>query len=216
MSTKKKRHNGKGAAKPTGRRITTLKKLVALQTRQDGKRSTGKSVTSESGAIAVPPPIPSSNQLAAFEGAMKLFHSRKFREARERFRVAINGPNGAIAHSAKLHIRMCERRLSEPVISLKTPEEYYTYAITLINARKLGPARQHLQKALEQVSNADHVYYALALCDALSDDLQGAYENLRRAIDIQPQNRLAARQDADFTQVSGRYPLNRLLFPEQS
>ena len=60
-----------------------------------------------------------------------------------------------------------------------TPDEHYDYAITLINERKLSAARQHLLKGLEQQPEADHIYYALALCDGLSGDLQGAYENLR-------------------------------------
>lgn len=214
MSSKKKSHTGKRAAKPAVKRNATRKPL-AFQTKRDGKRSTGKSVASESGATTVPQPIHPPNQLAAFEAAMKLFHAQKFHEAREHFRAAINGLDGAIAHSAELHIRMCERRLSAQVITLKTGEEHYNYAITRINARELGTARQHLQKALKQEPNADHVYYALALCCVLSGDLQGAYENLKRAIDIQPRNRITARQDADFTGISRQCPLNRLLFPEK-
>jgi tetratricopeptide (TPR) repeat protein len=98
---------------------------------------------------------------------------------------------------------------------LKTGKEHYNYASTRINARELGTARQHLQKALKQEPNVDHVYYALALCCVLSGDLQGAYENLKRAIDIHPRNRITARQDADFTGISGQCPLNRLLFLEK-
>jgi tetratricopeptide (TPR) repeat protein len=214
MPSNKKSRPGKSAAKPAVKRITT-QESVAFRAR-DGKRSNRKSVTSESGATAVPQPNHPPNQLVAFEAAMKLFNARKFHQARERFRAAINGPNGAIGHSAELHVRMCDRRLSVPVITLKTPEEHYNYAITRINARELEPARQHLWKALEREPNADHVYYALALCCVLSGDIHGAHENLKRAIDIQPQNRLTARQDTDFTGVSGQYPLNRLLFPEES
>jgi len=135
---------------------------------------------------------------------------------REKFCVAINGLDRGIAHKAELHIRMCDRRLEEPVMILQTPEERYNYAITLINLREFGTARQHLQKALEQEPNADHVYYALALCYGLSGDRQSAYENLKRAIDIEPRNRIRARQDADFTPISKQPPLDRLLFPEKS
>ena len=214
MSSKKKIRAGKPAAKPAVKPIAK-QKPVAFHARRDGKTTAGKSVSSQSRPTAGPRPIRPPDQLAAFEAAVKLFHARKFRAAREQFRGAINGLDRAIAHNAELHIRMCDRRLEDAVMILKTPEEHYNYAITLINLRDLGTARQHLQKALEQEPNADHVYYALALCCGLSGDRQGAYENLKRAIDIEPRNRISARQDADFTSISKQPPLDPLLFPEK-
>jgi tetratricopeptide (TPR) repeat protein len=214
MSSKKKVRAGKTAAKPAVKRIAT-QKPVALPARRDGNPKTDKSVSSQSGATAAPRPMHPPDQLAVFEAAVKLFHARRFRAAREQFRGAIDGLDRAIAHNAELHIRMCDRRLEEPAMILKTPEEHYNYAITLINSRELGTARQHLQKALDQEPYADHVYYALALCCGLSGDRQGAYENLKRAIDIEPRNRIRARQDADFIPISKQPPLDRLLFPEK-
>ena len=114
MSSKKKNHTGKRAAKPAVKRIATQKPVASKRTETARIR---KSVASESGATTVPQPIHRPNQLTAFETAMKLFHAQKFHEAREHFRAAINGLDGAIAHSAELHIRMCERRLSAPAES---------------------------------------------------------------------------------------------------
>lgn len=146
---------------------------------------------------------------------MRLFHTRNFRGARDLFRNATQGADRGIAHRAELHVRMCERRLEEPVLVLRTAEEHYNYAVTMINTRNLDVARQHLMSALAQEPRADHVYYALALCDGLSGDLQGAYENLKRAIDLQPSNRISARQDTDFASIANQPPLDRLLFPER-
>ena len=172
----------------------------------------GKSISSQSTAMTTPRPI-QPDQLASFEAGVKLLHVRQFRAAREQFRDARNGPDRAIADKAEARIRMCDQRLEAPVIVLKTPEEHYNYAITLINSRELGTARQHLQTALEQEPNADHIYYALALCCGLSGDPQGAYENLRRAIEIEPLNRMRAKQDPDLASISQQPPLDRLLFP---
>src|SRR5215467_8368979 len=154
MSSKKKVLARKTAAKSAAKRTAT-KKSAALHDRRDRKRTAGMSASSQPSATAAPRPIHPPDHLAAFEAAIKLFRARKFREARERFRGAINGLDRAIAHNAELHIRMCDRRLEEPVMSLKTSEEQYNYAITLINLRELGTARQHLHKALEQEPNAD-------------------------------------------------------------
>jgi hypothetical protein len=45
--------------------------------------------------------------------------------------------------------------------------------------------------------------------------LQAAYENLKRAIDLQPRNRLAARQDPDFTALAEHPVFTRLLYPDR-
>ncbi len=155
------------------------------------------------------------SQLESFEAAIRLFHSGKFKEARELFAAAVSGPDRGIASRAGLHIRMCDRRLEEAAVELHSAEDHYNYAVALINSRNFAQARPHLERALELEPDADHVYYALALCLGLAGDLQGAYENLKRAIDLQPRNRIAARQDADFSGIADRPPLDRLVYPEK-
>jgi tetratricopeptide (TPR) repeat protein len=155
-------------------------------------------------------------QVKAFEQANHLFHARKFAEARELFANAVNGPNREMAHNAELHIRMCARRLEKPVVDLRTAEDYYNYGVAMINARNLNDAEHHLESALKQEPQADHVYYAMALCKGLSGDIEGAYENLKRAIDLEPRNRIAARQDADFAGFSNQPQIQQLLFPDKT
>lgn len=153
--------------------------------------------------------------MESFEEGMRQFHAREFRRAREFFLQAGRGQDRAVAHRAELHARMCEQRLESGGLVLNTPEEHYNYAITLINSRDLGTAQKHLRAALEADPAADHVLYALAACQSLSGDLQAAYENLKRAIDLQPRNRLAARQDPDFAALAEHPAFPRLVFPDR-
>jgi tetratricopeptide (TPR) repeat protein len=155
-------------------------------------------------------------QLKSFEQAVRLFHAKKFADARELFAKAAGGPNREMAHNADLHIRMCARRLEKPVVELKTAEDHYNYGVAMINARNLTEAQQHLEAALKLEPQADHIFYALALSQGLSGDVQGAYENLKRAIDLQPRNRISARQDADFAGFSNQPQMQQLLFPDKS
>jgi Tfp pilus assembly protein PilF len=62
---------------------------------------------------------------------------------------------------------------------------------------------------------ADHVHYAMGVCMALSGDAQGAYDSLKRAIELQPRNRMVARQDSDLEGVSHHPRIGKLLYPEQ-
>jgi tetratricopeptide (TPR) repeat protein len=153
--------------------------------------------------------------MESFEEGMRMFHARQFRQAREFFLLAADGQDRAVTHRAGLHARMCEQRLDSAGPVLNTPEEHYNYAITLINSRDLPAAQKHLRAALDADSAADHVLYALAACQSLSGELQAGYENLKRAIDLQPRNRLAARQDPDFAGMSQHPAFSRLLYPDR-
>ena len=158
---------------------------------------------------------PPRTQMESFGDGMRLFHARQLGQARELFLAAASGPDRAVSHRAALHARMCESRLGSSSVVLSTPDDHYNYAITLINSRNFTAAQEHLRAALEAEPSADHVLYALAACQGLTGDLQGAYENLKRAIDLQPRNRLAARQDPDFASFAGQTAFSRLLYPDK-
>src|SRR5215471_1053171 len=154
-----------------------------------------------------------AKQMAAFESAMKLFHARKLKEARELFQQATTGPERDVAHRAGLHIAMCDRRLKQVTVSLGSAEDYYNYGITLINSRNLDEARTHLEKALQISPGGDHIHYALAVALALSGDAQRAHDSLKRAIELDPKNRLSARQDSDLASLAAQPLFSALLFP---
>ncbi len=155
------------------------------------------------------------DQRVSFENAMKLFHARQLREARQLFEAAAAGPERDVAQRARLHIAMCDRRLEHPPVDLQTAEDHYNYGVALINTRKLSEARSHLEAALATSPDADHIHYALALAQALMGDSARACESLRRAIELEPRNRLIARQDADFAPLASHPPFSALLFPDK-
>ena len=168
-----------------------------------------------SAAAVVPQPLDSQRQLAAFEAAMRLFHARNLKEARDLFAQASAGPERDVAQRAGLHIAMCDRRLQQAPVALGTAEDYYNYGIALLNARNVTAAVEHLETALRLAPGSDHIYYALGLALGLAGDVGGAYENLRRAIELEPRNRIVARQDADIAHLAGKPPFESLLYPEK-
>lgn len=166
-------------------------------------------------AAAIAEAMSSEKQLGSFEAAMKFFHARDFQQAREVFMRAAEGPERDVAHRAILHAAMCDRRLQQAAPTLRSAEDYYTYGVAQINARNVAEARAHLEQALRLAPGADHVYYALALAQALGGDLASAYENMKRAIELEPRNRIMARQDADFAPLANQPPFDALLYPER-
>ena len=174
-----------------------------------------KAVPRAAAAATVAPPMSAETQLGRFEAAMKLFHARDLKQARELFVEAAKGPERDVANRAQLHRAMCDRRLEQATPNLRSAEDYYTYGVAEINARNVAEARAHLERALQLAPGADHIYYALALAQALGGDLAGAHENLKRAIELEPRNRIMARHDADFAPLANQPPFDVLLYPER-
>jgi len=200
--------------------MSEKKKPVAAKTneRRMSKPQVPKTVTSSTsseGTAAVTQPLNSQKQLSSFEAAMRLFHARNLKDARALYEIAAGGPERDVAQRARLHIAMCDRRLEHAAPTLQTAEENYNYAVALLNTRNGAEARQYLEKALEMEPEADHVHYALALARALGGDVAGAAEHLRRAIELEPRNRIIARQDADFASLANQPAFDALLHPEK-
>lgn len=154
----------------------------------------------------------SEAQLRRYEEAYRLFRNQSYAQAKTAFERAAEGPQRELSHNARLHVAMCERRLQSSQVEFSTAEEHYNYAIARLNTRELLIARRHFDAALAMAPNGDHIYYGLALCCGLSGDYQGCYENLKRAIDLQPKNRLMARQDPDFNTIMQHPVFHQLLY----
>jgi tetratricopeptide (TPR) repeat protein len=151
-------------------------------------------------------------QLKRYEEAYRLFRSQNFSQAKAAFELAMEGPQRELTHNARLHVAMCERRMQTAPVEFTTAEENYNYAVARLNSREFPVARRYFETALNLMPAGDHILYGLALCCGLSGDLQGCYENLKRAIDLQPRNRLAARQDPDFNTIVQHPVFHQLLY----
>lgn len=158
----------------------------------------------------------SERQMKLYEQAIRAFRAENFEAARPLFEQVAAGPRGPVAHTARLHVAICERRSRQPLLTFESAEDHYNYAVVRINAGDLAAAREHLHLARNGNATGDHVYYALAACDALSGDTDSAYENLKRAIEIDPRNRLSARQDPDFAGATQTPLWQQLLYPDKN
>jgi Tfp pilus assembly protein PilF len=162
----------------------------------------------------------SEKQLDTFSRAMKLFVKQQYAEAKPVFQEAAMGPQKEVSHNARAHMNMCDRRIGTPAVSLETLDDHYNYAIERLNARDMDVARKHLDCAMQMVrkggdSSPDHLYYAMALCAGISGDTEAAFENLKQAIEMNPRNRVAARQDSDLAPILQQPRIQALLYPEK-
>ena len=207
-ASKSRNHNSRGS-----RRATTSN-LKGMKGKAPAPRARAVVVMAAPKPKPAPPPPPdpaAERQQQQYTEAIRLFNSQKFDRADALLQKAMEGPNRTLAHHAQIHSQICRKKLAPPEVDLKTAEDHYNYAVTMINARRLGEAAQHLEAAIRMAPEADHLHYALAAAEALRGNAQGAYERLKTAIQLQPRNRILARGDADFSGVLDYHPLATLL-----
>lgn len=175
----------------------------------------GNSTAKSSDTKQAPPRLDSQSQVDLFAQAMKLFHERNFAAAAPLFAQVAEGPAPDIAHTARTHLKMCERRLEQDEAGPKTAEDHYAVGVALINRGDYARAAEHLSQALRGQPGADHFHYAYALCAGLQGDLSLCVQHLQRAIELQPANRVAARNDPDWAPLARQSPVREVLQPDR-
>ena len=140
-------------------------------------------------------------QAKNYEKGVGYFNSRKFSRALQWFQKVAEGPEPTLRHRAQIHVRICEQRVNAKKLKLKTADDYYNYAVKLINDRELEEAESCLDKALRLSANADYVHYAASIVRALRGDTAAAIRSLERAIELNGRNRLMARTDGDLSSL---------------
>ncbi len=188
------------------------------------KKTAPAPVSEQSGGTAVaahPAPEPAAatpaqtggSQHEQFDRAFAAFHARKYAEALPLFEAASQGAHLGMAHTAGVYTRICSERIAASQPKLSTPDDFYNFAVALMNQRKFAEAEKHLRHALEFAPSSDYVYYALALCLGHRGDLGGARDQLQRAIELNPRNLYTARNDPDFSEIGQLSPIADLLYP---
>jgi tetratricopeptide (TPR) repeat protein len=185
------------------------KKTTVTATR--GKIAARGSTATKTASAGPEPPSPSSIQLKTYEEAVSLFSQSRLPEALQRFLDAAKGPAPHISDKARSYAQVCERRTASFDLKLHTAEDHFNYGVERLNARDVNRAKDHLVRALKLQPDAEHVLYTMALCCGLAGDSNGACENLKRAIDLEPRNRILARQDPEFTALASQLPALRAL-----
>jgi tetratricopeptide (TPR) repeat protein len=155
-------------------------------------------------------------QQECYEEAMQHFHEQKFQKAKQAFEKVLEGPSRELVDRAKMHLRICERRMSKlPESAPRTVEEHYHHGVAMMNLGRWEDSRQALERARKIAPKADYVIYALAALDSLTGEVESAMTHLKLAIELRPENRYHARNDEDFAYLLEDPRFTELLYPER-
>ena len=196
------------------------RRVVRRKESSNGSRKSLNKKGLASAKARVMPPDPDApakqQQLKLYEEALKHFQQQKFHRAHEVLERVVEGPSKELGDRAKVHMRICEQRISRlPAPTAKSAEDHYTQGVTLMNLGRWDEAREHLDRARKAAPKADHIVYAMAALDCLTGEADSAMQNLKVAIQLRPENRYHARNDEDFAFLQEDPRFTELLYPER-
>ena len=150
-------------------------------------------------------------QTELFDKATALFQAGKYGLARRNLERVSLGPNASLAHRARVYIDICRQRTARKRPDLASSEDYYNYALQLVNNRKLDEALRVLKRGLSKDSGAADLHYLKAVAMTLADEERAAYLALKKAIALDADIRFIARGDPDLRGLIRREPFAGLI-----
>lgn len=149
-----------------------------------------------------------------YQSAVQLLQQGKFDKALAAFEKLLPSAPPEISERAKMYISTCQRQLEHAHLAFQTPEERYDYAISQLNQGYFEEAREQLGGVIGDDPRADYAFYGLAVLDSITGHPQDCLDNLSKAIELNPRNRLQARSDNDFQSMVDDPRFTELLYPE--
>jgi tetratricopeptide (TPR) repeat protein len=149
-----------------------------------------------------------------YQAAVQLVQQGKYEKALVALEKLLPTATFEIVERCRMYITTCKRQLERQGLIFGTPEERYDYAVSRLNEGYFDEATQQFQGILADFPTADYAYYGLALIDSITGRIQGCLDNLAKAIELNPKNRLQARADNDFQNMVDDPRFTELLYPE--
>jgi tetratricopeptide (TPR) repeat protein len=162
-----------------------------------------------------PTPRPAAEAVALYERGLLALQQRHFEEAASHFRHLIEqyGEERELVDRARLYLRICERELEPPSPAPRSFDDHLYAATVALNAGRTEVAFSHLEAAAALQPDHDHLHYMFAVVFVSRQDSERALDHLRRAIELNPENRVLAAHDPDFEPLRAHPEFRRLVEP---
>lgn len=177
-------------------------------------------VRSRPAAAAAPAPAPPAPRkpayyeaIAAYETGVRALQRHDYERAAEQFRTVIerHPDERELVERATLYLRVCERETANRARAPQTPGERIYAATVALNSGDAAAALAHLRQALAEDPQSDHGNYIMAVALSEQGKMDEALQHLRRAIELNPDNRSLARQDPDLAALRETLAARQLL-----
>jgi tetratricopeptide (TPR) repeat protein len=143
--------------------------------------------------------------LGILEKSLKFLHGKEIKKARIELKLLIESypAEQEIVARARTFLQICDREEASHKKPVMGNDQLYTMGVMEHNQGNFDGAIAYFRQSLEKNAASDHIYYSLAASFAMKGDPVEAVRNLQKAIELNEENRIFAKNDSDFTPLHG-------------
>jgi tetratricopeptide (TPR) repeat protein len=147
-----------------------------------------------------------SAALALLQKGIELIFEKEFRKARTELQSLLETFPGEleILARARSYIQICDREEANLRKQPISSDQLYARGIMEHNKANYDAAINYFLQSLEKHPDADYIYYSVAASQAMKGDLAQSIENLRKAVELNEDSRIYAKNDADFSALQAK------------
>lgn len=149
--------------------------------------------------LATPKP-PAADAVAAFEQGMADLQRHNYAAAKTIFQTLLDKfpSEGFLTDRSRVYLQLAERELQRRPASSGSVEERLTAATAALNNNDDAEAGRLAESAYRDQPSADLAVYLMAIVAARQGRTTDALAHIKKAIEINPDSRVQARQDEEF------------------
>jgi tetratricopeptide (TPR) repeat protein len=139
--------------------------------------------------------------LALLEKGIEFIFQKDFRKARDQLKMLLEIYPGEldILARARSYLQICDREEAIQKKPAVTTDQLYALGVLEHNKANYDTAISYFLKSLEKHPDADYIYYSVAASLAMKGNLAESMANLRKAVELNEDSRIYAKNDADFS-----------------
>lgn len=139
--------------------------------------------------------------VALLEKGIQFIYQKDFKKARTELMALLKEYPGELDIIARTrsYIQICEREEAHLKKSPVSTDQLYTLGVMEHNKANYDTAISYFLKSLENHPNADYIYYSAAASLAMKGNLAESLDNLKKAIALNEDSRIYAKNDSDFS-----------------
>ncbi len=147
-----------------------------------------------------------SAALELLQKGIELIYKKEFKKSRNELKLLLESypSETEILARARSYIQICDREEASQKKPVITADQLYTLGIMEHNKANYDGAISYFLQSLENHPKADYIYYSVAASLAMKGDLAQSLVHLRKAIELNEDSRVYAKNDADFSALLSR------------
>ncbi|MBN2318226.1 MAG: hypothetical protein JXR49_04080 [Acidobacteria bacterium] len=132
---------------------------------------------------------------------IEFIHKKDFKKAHSEFTTLVRSfpEETEILARVRSYLQICDREEQAQKKPEITQDQLYTLGVLEHNKSNFDAAISYFQQSLKKHPDADYVYYSVAASLARKGDRQASMEHLKKAIELNEDSRIYARNDEDFS-----------------